>query len=465
MGRKKQFEDSVREEVAGYLTKFEGSETTKNRIANGTANYIWWRNLSGENVSPPEILEEARNDLNTAEEKLKNYYRWLMGEHINGYAVNPNKVLKTTAHERVFSKVASFFSHNDYYRVRFSPAFTPSTDEISWAIQEDAKHPFTVETEDGEGTTFDKAELRRFFNALSPRDRAVGLALVSSSHDSIDVLSLTVNDFLNGIIKNGESRFYWTGNRAKTHKPFQSFMSAEATQAIFDYLKSERPDAKPEEPLFTNKLGTMLDPDTLSDNFKNTAKAIGITWNPKCQSPYRPKRLRSIFETACDITKVPTNFAKILMGHKRNVHEKYNQNIPELLLVYKRIEPLVSIMTGSERLQTLNNENLSLKYSKEKTDRQVSEMNEKLLALEREKLELQSLVVKQRVALDEMTEQNAKVDQLMQWKQEMEVRMDVRIVGNTKLTPEEYEVYQTLPQSPESVKMAKDIVEQRHIEK
>jgi hypothetical protein len=244
--------------------------------------------------------------------------------------------------------------------------------------------------------------------------------MLSSSQDSGEVLSLTVGQFKQGCEMNhvGE-RFFWENSRAKTHKPFQSFFSVEATENIRAYLKSERPEAKDNEPLFTNTRGNAMRPSHLSENFWDCAKKIGIEWDTKVhQNPFRPKRTRHYFATCAKKADIDEFFLKVLMGHKLSMGEHYFENRAELEIVYTKIEPYLSIFTGTEQVQRVIKALID-------TDERITELNQQILSLRIDKQEMNQMIEKQKAQMADLEKmvsvvQQPLIDTLTKMKDQMD---------------------------------------------
>ena len=111
-----------------------------------------------------------------------------------------------------------------------------------------------------------------------------------------------------GEISNAK-RFFWYGNRSKNGQPFKTFFSEETTQFLKRYVKQERKGAGKDEPLFPG-----VTTHGLSINYKVAARNMGYK-EKNTLSPFRPKRFRHLFRTACAIAKIDWGYIKAMMGH------------------------------------------------------------------------------------------------------------------------------------------------------
>jgi integrase len=350
--------ESEIELVLETLKDSDISESTRRKVGVAVSEFVEFRNLKRDvNVSPQILIEEGRADPKLELCEIRKFFNWLQGLEVEGYPTKSEGVRESTAKERAYSKLCSFFTHNG---ANFGKGYTPRISEVSDAIRADQDHQFLILN--GDHTEIDKTELRNFLNALSPRDRAVGLAMLSSSQDSGDLLKLTVGDFLkqflNGSAK--KTRFYFEGCRAKTNVRFRTFFSEEATRAIRSYLESDRKGAKFEEPLFVinTKSGSVaLCPSHLNKAFLYCARSMGLEWDLDELNPFRPKRLRHYFSTCAAQAQISALFTKTFMGHALTVGEKYVEfQSADLELVYSKLEPYLSIFDASEKVQKLSNQ-------------------------------------------------------------------------------------------------------------
>jgi integrase len=343
-------ESGEAKEVYQSMIKAQVQPETSRKIANAICQFIEFRKLKGETLTAFDLLTEAKTNFENTKQELRNYFLWLKGETVEGYPTNEKVMLESSAKERVYSKCVSFYSHQD---IRFPKGFTPKISSESKAIKADLDHPFLVLNKEETDTVIDKTELKAFLNSLTPRDRAIGLCMLSSSQDSGDILKLTVGEFRAGCKQNHTGiRFFFTNERNKTSVRFQTFFSTEATEAVFQYLRTERIGALDSEPLFTNTKGNAVTHTNLSENFAYGAKSIGIVWGTENQNPFRPKRLRHFFLTcAAKAGLGGTQFEKQFTGHILTVGERYNENRADLEVMFKRIEPYLLIFTGSDLLE------------------------------------------------------------------------------------------------------------------
>ena len=86
-----------------------------------------------------------------------------------------------------------------------------------------------------------------------------------------------------------------------------------------------------------------LAPVNMTDSFHHASSKMGVL-NDNTQNPYRPKRMRSIFSSACYQAKIDDGVRHIFMGHKNSVSEGYREMPPaNLEQIYAKVEPFVSV--------------------------------------------------------------------------------------------------------------------------
>ena len=341
----------------------EMNKNTRVKIISALSQFLDFVNMNSEvEKTPDDLIKDAETDLglDETEDKIKQFYKWLQGKHIEGYPDHEpmsdgRHLRESSAKERCFSKLVSFYRHS---RISFTKGFSPKISKESKALKADSRYPFLVYDEEKHETYIDHEPLKTFLGNLSVRDQGVALAMLSSSRDSSDVLALNMKDFRK---QEGSKRFYYEASREKTNEMFQSFFSAEATKKIWDYIKQERNLAGDNDPLFvytpkrTTNNGSgpqRLDPNHLADNFRNAARKMGVIWTSDEQNPFRPKRLRHLFRTAADKAGLKELHIKIMMGHALTVGESYSEPA-EMEKEYSKVEPLLTVFGEGKNTQML----------------------------------------------------------------------------------------------------------------
>jgi integrase len=303
-----------------------------------------WEFTKEGQLNPDELLKEAQENIKLTGKRLDDYFE------ARKFVTSHNTALTAV------SFIRGFFTHND---VSFPRSITlPKKLEAKVATRDNAVsfYDFDEETEN-----------------LNFRDQTVALCLLSTGADAKDLLNLKMDFVTND---KGElckkKRFFWHGTRAKTREPFRTFFSEEATEFLKRYVEQERTDADKDEPLFvqarkgrtytrknpatgeeeTITESVKLDNYTLSKNFRVAAKKMGYTEENK-SSPFRPKRFRHIFRTACAIAEIDPGYTRAMMGHASDNNAGYLERDPALFkMVYVKIEPLLTVF-GSTNVQEL----------------------------------------------------------------------------------------------------------------
>jgi integrase len=311
--------------VIKQLVKFSGSKDEQTEIITPDSLVEW-----AGNTEPEEILD-----------LLNNFERWLQGQEVEGYSKrvlvrNERFSQPNTASQKAHGIARGFFTHNKVWlpKGRKSNGVVPKTktNDNNYAI-------FKYDG-DAQKVVQEYTQLRYFLSNLSFRDQTVALCLLSSSQDVGDLLALNI-DWVK--LQSLKDRLYWTGTRTKTGEIFKTFFSKEATKYIRQYISQERSGAEGTEPIFVRTNGGPLLVRNVSSTFKDVAKKMGID-NGEAQNPFRPKRLRSIFSTACYEAKIDDGARHIFMGHSGSVSENYRElPVANLEGIYAQVEPFLTV--------------------------------------------------------------------------------------------------------------------------
>ncbi len=288
-------------------------------------------------LNPDEFLVEAKDDIDKAGKRLQNYF--------------VEKKAKTSHNTAITSVcfLRGFYVHND---VRFTKKWSTPKAIVSKVSEQDEKTSFYKYNSETDEIEFKNGNLQQFIQNLNFRDQTITLCLLSTGADARDVLNLKV-----GFVKDvrgkicTRNRFFWHSNRSKTAQPFKTFFSEEATEFLKRYVEQERADAKDDEFLFpTGKKNKPLDVHILSQNFRNATKNMGYA-KEKEASPFRPKRFRHLFRTACAIAQVDNAFTMAFMGHASDVSASYLEQDSSIFeKIYVKIEPFLTVFGGARAL-------------------------------------------------------------------------------------------------------------------
>jgi integrase len=303
-------------------------------------------------ITPDDLIEEANRLSNEDQGSYKllgilyDFEKWLQGITVEGYktrefGLREKPSQPVTANHKAFGIIRGFYSHNKIW--------LPSEERkpfVSKTRKNDENHEVFM-PDDNEQITPDWDEFRFFMSNLKFRDQVIVLSLVSTSQDIGDLLELKI-DFVLGQDK--RRRLFWEGERNKTKYPFRTFFSQEATSWVRRYIEQERKGANPDELIFvtppslTHPKGNFVRPSHVSENFRLATANMGIKVIDEVQNPFRPKRMRSIFSTACFTAGIDDDVRHTFMGHKKDISQQY-RNMPWQTLesIYAKVEPLITV--------------------------------------------------------------------------------------------------------------------------
>ena len=281
-------------------------------------------------ISPDELLKEAKGDIDKAGKRLKRYF--------------DEKLKSGISHNTLVTNVGllrGFYTHNNLV---FPKKWGVPRRKVSKVANRDEKTAlYDYDGEKGE-VVFKNGTLQHFVQNLSFRDQTIALSLLSTGADATDVLNLNM-----GFVKDGRGRvadvkrFFWHSNRAKTGEEFKTFFSEEATEFLKRYVEQERASAGDDDPLFPKEDGGRLDAHALAINFRVAAGKMGYT-RDGVTSPFRPKRFRHWFRTACGIAHIEEGYTKSMMGHANDVSSSYLERNKGLFeMEYVKVEPFVTV--------------------------------------------------------------------------------------------------------------------------
>ena len=305
---------------------------------------MFWRAGGDHEANPDSILEWAKSvEPREIMTMLKNFSSWLQGKEIEGYEQRPlpnrGKYLnEKSADGKAHGSIRGFFTHNQIWLPKMEKknggrAPTKKNDSHYSIFKLDPDNPSLI--------IKDYTQFRIFLGNLNSfRDQTIALCLLSTSQDSGDLTNLNL-----GFVRSqeGKERLFWEGERNKTGEEFRVFFSKEATQHLRQYIAQERGGAEDDDPIFMRRANVPLSPKNITDSFHHAASKMGVL-NGNTQNPFRPKRMRSIFSSACYQAKVDDGVRHILMGHIGTVSENYRE-MPQANLeqLYAKVEPFVSV--------------------------------------------------------------------------------------------------------------------------
>jgi len=343
-------------------------------------------------ITPDEIISQANKIIEEDEKEgpfhildtLYSFEDWLQGKEIRGYSkrvLGPRERYsqEVTANHKAFGIIRGFYTHNRIWLPR-----ERRKSFVSKTRKNDQKYAvFLPNGNDEIIPNWD--EFRVFLSHLSFRDQVIALSLVSTSQDIGDLLELNI-EFIQS--QERRKRLFWEGNRGKTVYPFRTFFSEEATNLLRRYITTERKNSESYEKIFITTTGRRVRPSHIAANFKQATVKMGIKISDNSQNPYRPKRLRSIFSTACYQAGIDDNIRHIFMGHKKEISEAY-RNMPwqNLEIHYRKVEVLLTVFGSieSEEIALLN----------EKTQKAVNKIID--LELDNKKLNKEIVILKKEI--------------------------------------------------------------------
>jgi integrase len=337
-----------------------------------------WEYTAEGKISPDMLLEEAKEDIDKAGKRLKDYF--------------DAKLESGTSHNTLVTNVGllrGFYTHNNLV---FPKKWGVPRRKVSKVSVSDEKTALYDYDGDKGEVVFKNGTLQHFVQNLNFRDQTIALSLLSTGADATDLLNLNV-----GFVKDGKGklanvkRFFWHSNRAKTGEEFKTFFSEEATAFLKRYVEQERAGASDDEPLFPKEDGERLDAHALAMNFRAAAGKMGYT-KDRVTNPFRPKRFRHWFRTACGIAHIEEGYTKAMMGHANDVSAGYLERNKGLFeMEYVKVEPFVTVFGVSKNQVTEMSEAMTELKGEVKVLSKADEVfAEKITALEKENASLKA---------------------------------------------------------------------------
>jgi hypothetical protein len=104
--------------------------------------------------------------------------------------------------------------------------------------------------------------------------------------------------------------------------------------------------------LFVKEDDEQIPEHALTVNFRTAAKKMGLIIEDET-NPFRPKRFRGLFRTACGLANIDPGYTMAFMGHTGDMSASYLEKPMGLFLrEYIRIEPWVTVY-GVDKSQIL----------------------------------------------------------------------------------------------------------------
>lgn len=265
-------------------------------------------------MSLEQLINEAENeeeDQVRMKKRKINFYLKEFRKHLNEEEFSSNYV------SQLISQVRTFYSE---YEIELPKKFRRQSRRDK--KQESFEDIPTME------------DVKKSLDYSSPTYRAITLLCVSSGMSRAEICSLTFKDFYKAVglredliksipdliekIKEIDSLIpMWKIHRIKTGKPYFTFNSPEATDAILDYLDQHYRDyawqPKPEDQLF-RQYNKQITPDSVTVQYQRINKRAGFRKiNERVY--IRPHSLRKIFATTLEKNRMPHLMTRWLLGH------------------------------------------------------------------------------------------------------------------------------------------------------
>jgi integrase len=375
------------ESVKKWMISLEKSAVSKGKLFTDTARNQRLGRLmeytQDGKINPDFLLQEAKVDIEATGTRLQKYFEAKLK-----VGVEWNSSVTALCFLR------GFYSHND---IVFPKRMKVPKRKVSTVKKTDGKTAIYDYDEEKNETIFRNGLLQQFFDNLSFRDQTIGVSSLSCGADFADILNLRI-----GFVKDakgnlsGAKRFFFHGNRLKDGVEFKVFFSAEATEYIRRYVQQERSNALNSEFLFVKEDNGQIPEHALTVNFRTAAKKMGLVIEDET-NPFRPKRFRSLFRTACSVGNVESGFRMAFMGHASDVSASYLEKPDGLFLKeYLKVEPFLTVYGVDkaqvaviaenlddirQELKRLSEENASLKDTLNSVGGFSSEDNEKIKLL------------------------------------------------------------------------------------
>jgi integrase len=195
--------------VIDWLQRVRAADNTKETYLTSLHFYTEFTNKS-----PTELIEEAEDEIDShvrarkqkMYEYISNFRLWLDSKHLAPMTV-----------EIRIRSIKSFYKYNGIIYV---------------SMERSNGKPVTLTVNDGIPT---KEEIREILKVCDPLEKAIVLVGASSGLASNEIINLKIKDFKNGYCEDGITTLKLF--RAKTNYKFVTFLTKEASEAVWDYLK------------------------------------------------------------------------------------------------------------------------------------------------------------------------------------------------------------------------------------
>ena len=387
--------------VKKWVESLEQSAVSRGKLFTSEARNIRLGRLmeytkDGE-ISPDFLLEEAKQNIDNTARRLQEYFNMKLKSGTEWNSVVTNICF-----------LRGFYSHND---IVFPKRMKIPKRHMSSVSKRDGKTEIYGYDESTNETVFHNGTLKHFFDNLSFRDQTIGLCLLSTGADASDILNLKI-----GFIKDAKSnistakRFLFHDNRLKDGVEFKTYFSVEATEYLKRYVEQERSGAKSSDYLFAKEDGSKVPTHALSMNFRKASEKMGYVVDDE-SNPFRPKRFRHLFRTACGIANIDNGFVTAMMGHASDISGTYLEKSDGLFLKeYLKVEPYITVYGVDKSQITLMNETVDeLRQKYNDAEKELESNRVKIIELyektELAKSQLAEVTVKQQKDKEELVKQ------------------------------------------------------------
>lgn len=222
-----------------------------------------------------------------------------------------------------------------------------------------------------------REDVKRAILHTTPRNQAIILTQATSGMGMSEVLSLTVDQFYDGVDKNDVVTWHIT--RAKTDYDYTTFSSPEATKAIRLHLETHE--------------GTSLwnlNQNGLLAMYKRLDERAGFETAKGNYGKIRSHNMRKYFNDVMRDAGAPVDFVDYLSGRKESeTHATYHLQKPHLLKeLYIKYLPALGIM---EDVRVVSNEDVMKELQRQHDDNLMMSM--KYNDLEAELYEMKKLLI------------------------------------------------------------------------
>lgn len=308
-------------------------------------------------------------------------------------------------------------------RLRSILSFYNYNDIIYVSMERSNGKPVTLTVNDGIPT---KEEIREILNKCDPLEKAIVLVGASSGLASNEIINLRIKDFKNDYCEeDGIATLILV--RQKTNYKFVTFLSREASEAVWDYLKyrdrseKSKDQKRRNEQLYKQKVfddeGYLFVSKAISDEYLTThneelrklsndaiqniyrslCEDTGLSSKPGNWNNMRSHKLRKWFSNKLREAKCDPDLREFMMGHKieGSKGSYFVDDSTELKAAYKDCTYLLTIekeldISESEDFKRIKAENKTLIVEAEKHRVERSELQALKAELEAEKAKMES---------------------------------------------------------------------------